>query len=449
MKLKKVIIIILIVIVVLMIIFSKIYNAKKTISFKESNEKIINPSRGFYTQIKSSEEERFQELKKENIKIALVAYNLKDYLDKAIDDDKLEELRICLESARKSQIDVIFRAAYSFSETFEDPESLELIATHIEQVSEIINNYKDVILCVQAGFLGPWGEWHGSKFLSGNEEEKALVRNTILDNLLKCLDEEIIVNVRRQKFIRSAIETGIGEERLGIHNDAFLSTEDDMGTYDDPNYSRRQELLWTKESVNTGINGGEMPTISSYTNIDNAIEEMKMLKFNYLNSKYNKDVLESWKSTSYKGENGYDYIQNHLGYRLWIKNIEVPLRLNQFLSKNLRVEIVNSGFSTIPGGYKMYIVFKCGERVFMNEVENADLQGIGCDNRKNISININLNNKEFKAINGETLKIGVYIGNNDKKSQVKLANEELEFYQGINYFAEYELKGNTYIFKEQ
>lgn len=448
MKLKKVTIFVFIVIVVVIILLSKFYNAKRSISFKESNEKISNPARGFYTQINSSEKERFEELKKENIKVALVAYNLKDYLDKPIDEEKLEELKLCLEAARKNEVNIIFRAAYSFSEIYEDPKSLDLIATHIEQVSEIINSYKDVILCVQAGFLGPWGEWHGSKFLSGNEEEKTLVRNTILEDLLNCLDEEIIVNVRRPKFIRSAIEAGLKGERLGIHNDAFLATEDDMGTYDDPNFSRKEELLWVNENVSTGINGGETPSLSDYTNIDNAVKEMKMLKFNYLNSKYNKEVLENWKTSSYKGENAYDYVDNHLGYRLWIKNIEVPLKLNHLFNKSLKVKISNSGFAAISEKYKMYIVLNNGEKLFINEVKNVNLNFISSDESKDIAIDINLNNDKFKAINGEILKIGIYIGDNEKKSQVKLANEELEFYEGINYFAEYKLKGNTYILKE-
>lgn len=421
---------------------------KDTLIFKESNKEVFNPGRGFYVQINSNEAERFEELKNENIKIALVAYDIKKYINTKITEDKLKELETVLEEARKHNIKVVFRAAYGFTSKYKDPETMDNIYTHIKQIAPILNANKDIILSVQAGFIGPWGEWHSSKFFTGDENE-VRVRNEILSVLIDNLNKDIIVNVRRPRFIRDAIACGIDKSRLGLHNDALFSTKDDMGTYDDPNYTREKELAWAKENIALGVNGGESPTVSEYSNINNAVKEMKSLQITYLNSRYNIEVLKQWKNTQYNGQNGLEYINNHLGYRLSLREVELPKYINTYGKFKMKAVLFNSGFAPIDNDKKIFLIMKRGNEIFFNSRLEGLISSISGDMSKEFTVNTSIGNL-FKKDSKEDILVGVYIANayiQNNVDGIELANSDSIYEEGINFFARYKFENKKYILK--
>lgn len=433
------------------------YIPKSTLVFKESNKEVINSGRGFYVQINSNEEERFEELKSENIKIALVAYDIEDYLNTEITTEKLQELEKTLNEARKYDIQIVFRAAYGFDPKYKDPEDIDKIYTHIKQIAPILNANKDVILSVQAGFIGPWGEWHSSKFFTGNGEE-VKVRNQILSVLLDNLNEDIIINVRRPRFIRDAIKADFDKSRLGLHNDALLSTKDDMGTYDDSSFSREEELAWAKSNISHGINGGEMPLVSEYSNIDNAIKEMKSLQITYLNSRYNKEVLDEWKTTEYEGQNGLEYIKNHLGYRLWLGKVELSKYIKPNREFSIKAVINNSGFAPINSGKRLFLIMKRGKEVIFESILEEELSSINGGMEKEFIINAHIDDL-FEVDNKEEILVGIcianpsiassYIANSvNNISKIQLTNSDLIYEDGINFFAKYKLNNKQYILEQ-
>ncbi|MEK6266350.1 MAG: DUF4874 domain-containing protein [Clostridium sp.] len=443
--------ILLLVIVIICGTILYLYIPKSTLVFKESNKEVLNPGRGFYVQINSNEEERFEQLKNENIKIALVAYDIEDFLNTKITEKKLKELEIVLKEARKYDMQIVFRAAYGFDPKYKDPETIENIYTHIKQIAPILNANKDVILSVQAGFLGPWGEWHSSKFLTGNEDEVKL-RNQTLSVLLENLSKDIAINVRRPRFIRDAMEAGIDKSRLGLHNDALWSTKDDMGTYDDSDYTREEELSWARENIAQGVNGGEMPLVSEYSNIDNAIKEMKSLQITYLNCRYNKEVLEGWKTTEYKGQNGLEYVNNHLGYRLWLDKVELSTYIKPNRAFRIKAVIHNSGFAPIDNGNELFLIMKRGKEVIFKSILDGELSSINGDMSKEFIINTHIDDL-FEMDKKEDILVGIYIVNPDiassenpanNISQIELANSELIYENGINFFAKYIYNNKRY-----
>lgn len=421
---------------------------KDTLVFKESNKEVFNPGRGFYVQINSNEAERFEELKNENIKIALVAYDIKKYINTKITEDKLKELETVLEEARKHNIKVVFRAAYGFTSKYKDPETMDNIYTHIKQIAPILNANKDTILSVQAGFIGPWGEWHSSKFFKGDESE-VRIRNEISSVLLDSLNKDIIVNVRRPRFIRDAIAYGIDKSRLGLHNDALLSTKDDMGTYDDPNYTREKELAWVKENIARGVNGGEIPTVSEYSNINNAVKEMKSLQMTYLNSRYNIEVLKEWKNTQYNGQNALEYINNHLGYRLSLREVELPKCINTYGKFKMKAVLFNSGFAPIDNNKKIFLIMKRGNEILFNSTLEGQIFSINGDMSKEFTVNTSIGNL-FKKDSKEDILVGVYIANTyilGNTDGIELANSDVIYEEGINFFARYKFENKKYILK--
>jgi Domain of unknown function (DUF4874) len=45
--------------------------------------------------------------------------------------------------------------------SYEDPPA-EIIRGHLRQLAPVFANNVDVIALFEAGFIGPWGEWHGT-----------------------------------------------------------------------------------------------------------------------------------------------------------------------------------------------------------------------------------------------------------------------------------------------
>lgn len=421
-----------------------LYIPKIALNFKESNKEVVNSGRGFYVQINSNEEERFEELKDENIKIALVAYDIEDYLNTKIPEEKLKELEILLNKAREYKMQIVFRAAYGFDPKYEDPETIETIYNHIKQIAPILNKNKDVILSVQAGFIGPWGEWHSSKFFKGDEDE-VRYRNQILTVMLENLHKDIVINVRRPRFIRDAIDAGIDNSRLGLHNDALLSTENDMGTYDDSDYTREEELAWAKSNVVHGVNGGEMPTVSEFSAIENAVKEMESLQITYLNRRYNKEVLDQWKTKEYKGQNAFEYIKNHLGYRLWLGEVKVSKYIKNNRKYSIKLAIHNSGFAPIDKGNKLFLVMKRGKEIIYDSILEGELSSINGGMEKEFTINTTIDNL-FREDNKEDIHVGIYIADSDNNiSQIELANEDMIYEKEFNFFARYKLQNKSYV----
>jgi hypothetical protein len=445
--------ILLILIIIICGIILYLYIPKSTLVFKESNKEVLNPGRGFYVQINSNEEERFEELKNDNIKIALVAYDIEKFINTKISEKKLKELEKVLNEARKYDMQIVFRAAYGFDPKYKDPETIDNIYTHIKQIAPILNANKDVILSVQAGFIGPWGEWHSSKFFTGDENE-VKIRNQMLSVLLESFDKDIALNVRRPRFIRDAIEAGIDKARLGIHNDALLSTKDDMGTYDDSGYTREEELSWSKENITRGVNGGEMPLVGEYSNIDNAIKEMKSLQITYLNSRYNKDVLNQWENALYKGQNALEYVNNHLGYRLWLGEVKLSTYIKPNRKVSIKAVIHNSGFAPIENGKQLFLIMKRGKEIIFKSRLEGDISSINGDMEKEFIINTQIDGL-FEVDNKEDILVGIYLANPgtdnsytvnsvNNTSQIELANSEIIYEDGINFFAKYKFHDKRY-----
>ena len=96
----------------------------------------------------------------------------------------------------------------------------------------------DVIAVLQAGFIGAWGEWHTSSNNLTTPARKAAVR----DALLKVLPAGRTLQVRtpadlaqwypQPATVQQALQpTPPAQGRIGLHNDCFLASPDDVGTY--------------------------------------------------------------------------------------------------------------------------------------------------------------------------------------------------------------------------
>lgn len=359
------------IIMVLLLIFLIMAPTKsKAILEEESMEVLRNPDRGFYKLVQielNKGKEDFNSFKgeikniaKEDTDVSLISFqlNLKQYVASNLDltDNKIEEINQYFSIMRENGYQVIFRVVYD-SKGDKNPEpDFQTILRHIEQLKSVYEKNEDIIFVVEAGYLGSYGEWHDGKY--DKDKEK---RNQVVNKLLKCIPESIQISLRKPSFIEDYIGNNqtvkkinafSNDEiaRLGLHNDGYLASETDLGTY---NKSEREEsLLWQGKQTLYTLFGGECQNKDSiYTNLNNAIVDMEKRHCTYMNKTYDREVKEKWKkeiytnkNSVYQGENGYKYIENHLGYRLVIRDVNMICTKRKI---NIGINIENVGFGNI------------------------------------------------------------------------------------------------------
>ncbi|MBQ8696662.1 MAG: DUF4832 domain-containing protein [Clostridia bacterium] len=195
--------------------------------------------------------------------------------NKLIDDETLGELDAYFAAAEAKGVLVIPRFAYTWSDTVGcEPDDVNWIITHIEQISEVLNKYPKTVIAVEAGIIGPWGEMHSSKYQS--TENMNIIIGAWVDNL----DTDITILCRTAKFIINYIysgNTGTQAERnalfmadlkagnnplayrFGMYNDGYLGNAWDYGTWEyNGNPTRAEGIELLRIIAEYAPYGGEM-----------------------------------------------------------------------------------------------------------------------------------------------------------------------------------------------
>jgi len=327
--------------------------------FRESRQNFPNPERGFYAPRSSGQMGRLDDLRTQGISLLLVEMNLRDFKDRDLTPEKLAELRLAFAAARKNGLKVVFRAAYGFTnrDYRTDPKDMSRILGHIRQLGSAMREDRDVLCGVQAGFLGPWGEWHGSNW---GDPPSLEARRQVLFALLDAVPAPVPVQVRRPMFIRDIFAdqpggfdltaksafSGSRLARTGWHDDAFLALPDDMGTYAQRGWNRQRELEWCSQHGRFTPFGGETVGSAARTPVDQAIHEMELLHATYLNIAYHPRVLRQWKESKYRDETAFLQIARRLGYRFVAQRITCPTEVKAGEAFRFELTLKNVGFAS-------------------------------------------------------------------------------------------------------
>lgn len=277
--------------------------------FKELPGDVLNPERGFYFQRAAENPGDLTTIRKDSASLLLLTLDLRHYRDRPLEEAKLERLDFALKSVREAGLKVIFRAAYGFTgEDYRvDPIDLGLVRKHIARMSSVLTRHAPVVWTVQAGMLGPWGEWHNSNH--GNPPSLE-ARRAVVEGWLEGLPSQIPLQVRRAMFVRDLFPTP--QARTGWHNDALLANPDDMGTYAEPGWDRARELEWSHQQNLKTPFGGETVPDSEATGAEQVMRELELLQISYLNRGYHSGTLARWERDGIFGE-----VERCLGHR-WV-----------------------------------------------------------------------------------------------------------------------------------
>lgn len=255
----------------------------------------------------------------------------------------LNNLASGLNAARAQGKKVILRVAYNFGPY---PDSLPdadeyWIGQHLNQLSPILNNHKDVIAYIEAGFIGAWGEWHTStNGLDNDPAAKIRIMNTMLQNI----PASVQIALRYPSDLRALINGGVNPARLGSHQDCFLASEpDDWGTWGrDPAYSVEQDKEFIAQiGLNHPVGGESCNADASRASCPTALAEMQQMHFSEINEDFDTNVINI-----FKAQGCYNTIDQKLGYRFRMLDATYPDSVGVGSSFALKVKLVNDGFAS-------------------------------------------------------------------------------------------------------
>lgn len=326
----------------------------RTLSFISTDAEFPNPERGFYRYRNLTNPADLDEVFADGQTLIYGRVDAREFRNGPLSDTFLDRIQAGFDAARENGLKVKFRLAYNNG--FDEDAPKDVILNHIEQLQPLWEQNKDVMFHMDAGFIGAWGEWHGST----NGLENRTDRTDILFAILDALPEDRTVGIRtphykRQIFTGSLISASevITEEtafngsnlsRVGHLNDCFLSGPNDVGTYAyfSNNWPLERELDYIgQESLYVPF-GGETCALHERGASENALAEMERLHIDYLNLDYHPDVIDRWKD-----EGTFDEIQRRLGYRFELKSGTASTEARPGGLLDLGFTIENVGFGEL------------------------------------------------------------------------------------------------------
>ncbi len=339
-----------------------------SIDYSESLDTLTNPERGFYNPVGYNlKQEGNQAINPKgnliHLRIGIATFSRKhnNQEDIEITEDALNAIKKTFENIRNNNSSVIIRFSYDnfYGQPNKEP-AIEMILKHLEQLGKILIEYEDVISTIEMGFLGLWGELHGSTI--SNYENISLITTKLLNET----NQKIKISLRTpghyaawKKIDRGALNLDISTKgtmdyQVGIYNDGYLGSESDLGTFS----NRNIEVAWLSNHAKHTFYGGEISANYASGTPLNTIEYLSTEAFQthttYLNISWNNLVIDSFKNVPYMGENpfyknetAYKYIENHLGYRFVLKSSYLTTKIKKTDPLKLKLRIENVGFSNL------------------------------------------------------------------------------------------------------
>lgn len=335
-----------------------------TFNYAPMIDGIANPERGFFasTQTQSSNYKPVNlatlQCYRNNEGISLIhrLFYLENFVDSDISQQYLDMMQVDFDRIRQAGLKVIPRFAYSASAgpnltpPYGDA-SKERILSHLNQLSDILGSNHDVIAVMQAGFIGLWGEWWFSDHFQPDADWTD--RADVLFGVLDMLPNTRAVQLRTPRYKQAIysdttpvdIESAHNDTdraRTGHHNDCFVSSKSDGGTF-----TSVSEYPYTEEETKWVPMGGETCAPDFLGDPDpnrlgcaTALDEFARFHWSYLNLDWYKPTLRKWLD-----DGCYAEIKRRLGYHLILLQGTFDDLIKAGENFKFNVQLKNEGFS--------------------------------------------------------------------------------------------------------
>jgi len=338
---------------------------KAKVSYQPTNEIFPNPERGFYkyslielgSGTGAMSPTQLAAYRNNNISLVMRYFYLKRFKSAALTQQALDEIDRDFAVARTAGIKLIPRFAYSQAQ--DEPDApLNIVLQHLDQLKPVLEKNADVIATLQAGFIGSWGEW----YYTTNNLNTSGARFEITKKLLEVVPKRRTIQLRtpayKQEFFKrntplSYEEAFSGSDisRVGHHNDCFLASTTDYGTYNNPTVDK---AYLNKECLFVPIGGETCPPDGvEPANSTKAQNDMRYLRWSYLNEDYYRGVNDTWIT-----QGGMDNIKRELGYRFQLFSGEYTNKVKPGGAFNVRTIIKNIGYAPLYNPRLVELILK-------------------------------------------------------------------------------------------
>jgi len=340
--------------------------ATAPVSYTASSATIANPERGFYRHVPCTTPLSLSQLKTmrttSSSSLMLCVFYLKDFVNAPISQNTLNLFQQQMTTVRSAGMKAIVRFAYSDSSSPVDAKPA-MVTKHLTQLAPYLASNKDVIAVVQAGIIGSWGEWGNTQNYGDSYNMSAqnmADRKTVVDKLLSVVPAERMVQLRMplfktklysaSKLTVSEAYTNTAKARLGFHNDCFLSSASDYGTYINPSV----EFPYLASESNYVAMGGETCAAAPpRSDCPSALAEMEKFHWSYLNLDYNVSVLNNWRN-----QGCFAKVDQKLGYRFVMTSGTYSGTAKPGGSFSVNLSIQNQGWAAPYNSRNVELVFR-------------------------------------------------------------------------------------------
>ena len=198
----------------ILLLLTTLILTSQNVTYQPSNTVISNPEKGFYHYTSTGSSGGYNLLNQttitnyrtnENITVIQRQFFLRDFITGIpITSTYLTNMQTDFNRIRNAGAKVIVRFTYTSSSSYTvfQPTKAQILA-HIAQLAPVVNANKDVIVAIQAGFIGKYGEWYytgSTEFGNGNYTILTTTqwnnRKEVMDRMVSSFNSSIPLQLR-------------------------------------------------------------------------------------------------------------------------------------------------------------------------------------------------------------------------------------------------------------
>lgn len=294
-------------------------------------------------------------------RLAFTIVRLDAYRNSVIPANTLTAISNALGRARQAGLKVIPRFVYNYPESETEYRNaqdapLPRVLEHIAQLKPVFQANADVIAYFQAGFIGAWGEWHTSSNNLTSQASMASVRDALLD----ALPTSRYLQVRYPGALMGWNATVNPGARIGLHNDCFMSSATDVGTYSDNPTTRQAQRSYVGalsrvapfggETCNPADEQGAVPR----TSCEDILREGAEFGLTFLNSSYYTTLFHN----NWQALGCFDEVKRKMGYRVELVSISHSGQVSPGGSSAISLTVRNTGWARPFNSRPVQLVLK-------------------------------------------------------------------------------------------
>ncbi len=389
--------------------------------------------------------------------------------------EKLDDIEGFFLKLRQRKVKALLRFAYELSPTLSGPTG-ETVLKHLSQLAPLIRKYIDVIYVLQCGFVGKFGEWHNSYYklqldLQFRKELMAAVLEVLPPTRMTMMRYPML---KMELFGFDPLSeaeafTSLPQARIGHFNDGFMAGPSNGGTFGrgGDKCSIEQEMLYLAQESRflpmdgelfwRDLSGAVLPA-AALKNLDRwHYDTLGMVHSNSLfeGDNYSIDI---WKAVPvdpmalidggfkfshdyFTDESGkhvwrsyYEYIRDHLGYRLELLEAEISDEIAPGGTLNATIKLVNRGFSAPVNPRPVKLILSNGKESYKFRFKTDVRRWEGQGTEQTLSLSLPVPSE----MTAGTYKVGFALPDGSETLRevheyaIRTANP-LEFKEGVNW----------------